>query len=233
MIDRYKKTGGFIQLLQLIETCGPKKQEQFLGLIKEDSEVWEQAIKQKMLTVDKVLNWDLAVLGEVLSRVHFLNLAVVLLDVPLEKRRTLISVFSQTEQRKIEELIQEQRPTQPEKLTYASKFLSETRNLIAQGYIKLEKADPNLVIPNNIEALLEEESSSQTTKREPTTTKANLKSVPKEGEKSLSTTGVAPVNDEENEGLRKKVAILTKEIQSLKAENDALKDKLEKIRKIA
>lgn len=58
MLDRYKKKGGFVQLLQLIETSPSKKQEQFLGLIAEESPAWEDTLRKKILTIDKVYSWD-------------------------------------------------------------------------------------------------------------------------------------------------------------------------------
>ena len=44
MIDRYKKKGGFIQLLNLLETSSKAKQDQFLGLISQESKIWESEL---------------------------------------------------------------------------------------------------------------------------------------------------------------------------------------------
>ena len=37
MIDRYKKKGGFLQLLNLLETTGGEKREKFLKMIAEEN----------------------------------------------------------------------------------------------------------------------------------------------------------------------------------------------------
>ncbi|MFN9067220.1 MAG: hypothetical protein ACK5V3_08325, partial [Bdellovibrionales bacterium] len=75
MLDRYKKKGGFIQLLQLIETSSKSKQDQFLGLIAQESPNWENEIRKKMITLDKVLEWNPVYLSEIFSRLHPLTLA--------------------------------------------------------------------------------------------------------------------------------------------------------------
>lgn len=248
MIDRYKKPGGFIQLLQLIETCGPKKQEQFLKLIAEDSEVWEKAIKQKMLTIEKVFAWDLSILAELLSRIPTLNLAIVLVDVPEEKRRHYLSVFSQTEQRKIDEMIHDQRPSAAEKATYSQKFLSEARTLIVQGFLKLDKFHPEMIVQDGIESQLEAQEEGPAAKTAAgTSTHAPAASTPTTSvhQRSSPTTSAKATNqptlsavkdyntDESIDDLRKKVNLLTRELQSIKNENAILRDKLDRIRKIA
>lgn len=242
MIDRYKKPGGFIQLLQLIETCGPKKQEQFLTLIAEDSAVWEKAIKQKMLTIEKVFAWDLSILAEVLSRVPTLNLAIVLVDVPEEKRKHYLSIFSQTEQRKIEDMIYDQRPSSAEKLTYTNKFLAEARTLLVQGILKVERFHPELLISDDIEVKLENQGEDGSPKKTAQhTTSVHQRALSSETVKMTQLSSVPNTgggskdqNDgESTEDLRKKVNLLTRELQSMKNENAILRDKLDRIRKIA
>ncbi|RYZ83809.1 MAG: hypothetical protein EOP04_19245 [Proteobacteria bacterium] len=74
MLDRYKKKGGFSQLLNLIETSGGRKQEQFLGLIAQENPAWERELKSKILTVDRIFSWPEDVMSEVLSRIQPLTL---------------------------------------------------------------------------------------------------------------------------------------------------------------
>lgn len=246
MIDRYKKPGGFVQLLQLIETCGPKKQEQFLKLIAEDSAIWEKAIKQKMLTIEKVFAWDISILAEILSRIPTLNLAIVLVDVPEEKRRHYLSVFSQTEQRKIEEMIHDQRPSAAEKATYTQKFLSEARTLIVQGFLKLDKFHPEMIVTDDIENQLEAQEQGSASKTTPVNSTPPSSSAPSSiahqrnpstPSKSTSPSPLATVKDygaeESVDDLRKKVILLTRELQNMKNENAILRDRLDRIRKIA
>lgn len=75
MLDRYKKKGGFTQLLQLIETSGKAKQEQFLAIVAQESPAWETEIRKKTLTLDKVMTWNPTYLSEIFSRIQILTLA--------------------------------------------------------------------------------------------------------------------------------------------------------------
>ena len=73
MLDRYKKKGGFIQLLQLIETSNKQKQEQFLGIVAQESVIWEAEIRRKSLTLEKMLKWNATYLAEIFSRIQTLK----------------------------------------------------------------------------------------------------------------------------------------------------------------
>ena len=53
--------------------------------------------------------------------------------------------------RKIMDQMSEIKPNPGEKVACQFRIVSEVRNMIQQGYIKLEKVDPNLAIDENIE----------------------------------------------------------------------------------
>ena len=74
-LDRYKKSGGFIQLLNLIETSDGPKQERFLKLISEENSNWEAEVRKKILTIDRMCQWPPQFLGEVLPNVPPAQLA--------------------------------------------------------------------------------------------------------------------------------------------------------------
>lgn len=78
MLDRYKKKGGFNQLLNLLETSSKTKQDQFLSLIQQENPNWEEALKKRILSIDKVMSWDKEALSEILTRVQPLTLTVAL-----------------------------------------------------------------------------------------------------------------------------------------------------------
>jgi flagellar motor switch protein FliG len=78
MLDRYKKKGGFFQLLQLLETSPTTKREQFLTLIAGESPVWEEALRKRILTITRVYSWEGQYLVEIFTRVHPTTLAYAL-----------------------------------------------------------------------------------------------------------------------------------------------------------
>lgn len=155
MLDRYKKKGGFVQLLMLIESSGRQKQDQFLALIAQESPTWENAIRQKCLSLEKILGWEESHLREVLTRVQPLTLATALGGMGKEKSEAILSCLSGAEQRKIQQIVDESRATPAEISTCVLKIVAETRAFATSGIIKLDKIDSALVIPENIEEQLQ------------------------------------------------------------------------------
>ena len=103
MLSRYRKSGGFKQLLMLIETCGKQKQENFLKLIEAEDAKWAQAVKTKMLSMEKILSWDAEVLAEIFSRVQDLTMATAMHGLTEDDWKKISSTFSHSQIRKLEE----------------------------------------------------------------------------------------------------------------------------------
>jgi hypothetical protein len=227
MLDRYKKKGGFFQLLQLLETSPTTKREQFLTLIAGESPVWEEALRKRILTITRVYSWEGQYLVEIFSRVQPQTLAYALHGNPAEQIESLLSCLPPISKRKITDLMAEANPSAAEKGTCISKMLSEVRGYIGQGIIRLEKVDPELHIPENIEEIL-----STTAFSIPTFEVAKKDGKPNiVGESDDSP--AASAGGQETEFLKRKVNQLASEVNALKHENSVLKDKLAQIKKIA
>lgn len=240
MLDRYKKKGGFIQLLNLLETSSKAKQEQFLTLISQENVNWEMELKKRVLTVDKIVEWPREPLSEIVSRIQPLTLAVALRKFEGPKREEILAILSQSEKRKILSLIDETNPNPAEIATCLSKIVMEVRSLIQQGIIKLEKFNPDMAVPENIEELINQKGTSGISLVEATSSSA---SNDEDAETTLDFSGAnnrsSAGNDkletlkDENDFLKKKVNQLTQEATTLRIENSVLKNKLEQIKKIA
>ncbi len=227
MLDRYKKKGGFVQLLQLIETSNKQKQDQFLGIVVQESPAWEAEIRKKTLTLDKILTWNPTYLAEIFSRIQVLTLASAFHGAPPERIEEIFKALSSTDQRKLQMTMQEINPNAAEKLTSQMKIISETRTMVAQHIIKLEKVDPDMAIPENIEEKLAEAGFNNVVTAPQTTVEKELKFEPKASEAKPDT------SREEIEFLKKKVNQLVNENNMLKHELSVLRNKLDQIRKIA
>ncbi|MBX9767722.1 MAG: hypothetical protein K2X47_10660, partial [Bdellovibrionales bacterium] len=95
MLDRYRKSGGFVQLVNLIETCGKEKQEKLLLTIRAEDPAWEEAIRSKLLSVQRVLGWNAVYIGEVVARMPAINLSTMLHGIPKDKWDSVLGTMTQ------------------------------------------------------------------------------------------------------------------------------------------
>ncbi|UOF02923.1 FliG C-terminal domain-containing protein [Bdellovibrio reynosensis] len=236
MLDRYKKKGGFNQLLQLLETSPSAKREQFLGLISSESPVWEDALRKRILTINRVYGWDGQYLVEIFSRVQPLTLANALHGTPVADVDKLLSCLPPISKRKITDLMAESNPTPAEKATCIGRMLSEVRGFISQRIITLEKVDPELAVPENIEEILAVTPFSAPISEDVPSSTSSEESKPLSFGVYDNPPTTAPSGagaQAEVDFLKRKVNQLTSEVNALKHENTVLKDKLAQIKKIA
>lgn len=224
MLDRYKKKGGFQSLLQLLETSPIAKREQFLVLIGGESQAWEEELRKRILTIERVYSWDGQYLVEIFTRVQPMTLAYALSGSPEERIDSLLECLPPISKRKITDLMAESQPTLAEKSTCIAKMLVDVRGLISQGVLRLDKVDPEMIIPENIEDALSHSS-----------TGVPLFEVQKK-DGSPNIVGEADNNEDTSEEvsfLKRKLNQVITELNSVKQENLALKEKLAQIKKIA
>lgn len=226
MIDRYRKKGGFAQLLNLIETTGREKQEKFMKMIADENPAWEAEIRKRLLSVDKILTWDPRYLAEIFPQVQPLQLAMIVGGLPPEKADLFMKVMTFKEKRQIEEILKEKKPSPGETSAGIMKLFSEIRRMEAEGSLRFEKFDPEMVIPENIEDALGKGINNFTPPTPAAASAAGVSTAP-------PPTGTPANVVEELSTLRRKLVQLTQENQKLAQDNASMKEKLEQIRKIA
>lgn len=151
MISRYQKSGGFIQLLKLIETSGKTKQENFIKIIEKEDARWAAAIRQKMLSIERILSWDDNVQAEIFSRVNELTLATALHGFNESQWGKLSKTFSSSQTRRILDLKNSRHANAAEISAAYVKILEDVRAMISDGSIKIDRIAPELVLGENIE----------------------------------------------------------------------------------
>lgn len=247
MLDRYRKKGGFIQLLNLIETTGKEKAEKFLKMIAEESPVWESEIRKKMISLDRLTGWNQTYLMEVLPHITPNVLGTAIHPFPSEKRAFFLNSLPFKERKQCEEYISTASPSPGEIYSCHVKIINEVRSMVAQGHLKFEKADPDLVIPDGIE-----ESLNSGTPTLSAATMANFESPQMDTQMSTpaasnshhasaspspmtmnSASAGSSIATEELTQLRRKVMSLTQENQLLKTQLQTMKEKLDAVRKAA
>lgn len=221
MVDRYKKSGGFLQLVQVIETCNQKKREQFMNIITEESPNWAEALNQKCITFDKIISWKPEVILDIIASVNTLSFSAALKSLNAEQLEIFLQKLSHQDRKKMELAMQESNPNPNEIFSSVLKVISETRGLMVQGTLKAERVDANLVIPEEFESMLEKNEQSRQA-----SSPLNF-----DGPAFGGSPGATPTVEVDK--LQKKLVLMSKELQVLKQENQVMKDKLDKIKKIA
>lgn len=228
MVDRYKKTGGFLQLVQVIETCNTKKYEQFMKIISEENPEWAEALIEKCLTFDKIISWKAEVILEVIASVNMLSFTAALKCLTPEKLEIFLQKLSNQDQKKFELALQEAKPNPNEISSSVIKVISETRLLFVQGSLKADKIDQQLVIPDGYESML---GKNEQSRQSGTVLSFEVPSTP--AVNNLGGVGGGSSLNAEFDKIQKRIVSLSREVQALKSENQIMKDKLEKIKKIA
>lgn len=161
MLDRYRRRGGFVQLLNLIESSPPQKRENFLGLISQESKIWETEIRKRILSFDRLIGWNPQYLSEIFTRIQPMNLAVAFHGADPAKTKHAFAGLSPTLLKKLELVNSERQPSPAEIFTCQVKILEEARQLIQKGILKLDKVDPELFIHDKIEEIIAEKETQQ------------------------------------------------------------------------
>lgn len=240
MLSRYQKSGGFVQLLQLIETCGKQKQENFLSMIEGEDVRWSQAIKEKMLTIEKILKWSDDVLAEVVARLQPLTFATFLHGVKPEDRERMLKTFTHAQKRIVDDLYNSKVPSPSEINSAYLKVLQEVRHMMVHAQLRVEKFAPEMVIAEDIEDKLGksvgvhfQSSSGASSAGTTTASMAGMASHPVHSHHDHHSSKSSGASSEEVTHLRNQVHMLSSENEHLKTELKVAKEKLAQIKKIA
>ncbi len=227
MLSRYKKAGGFHQLLALLESFGPKKQAKFLAIIHSESPAWAQAVGERLLTIERILTWPDEVLIEIFRSLPPKNVALAMMGFDENRRNRLTHFFSAAENRRLTSDLNEMAQSREEDLAANFfKVIQMVRQMINDKMIHPERFDPDLVIPNNIEDKLDQIDAGFTVAM-------GDREIHNDEQSLISVHAATNVNSLDTEKLKRKVSALLKENNRLREEVGVLRDKLERIRKIA
>ncbi|MEM7645745.1 MAG: hypothetical protein AAF203_02445 [Pseudomonadota bacterium] len=145
VLARYRKPGGFRQLLQLIETSQPAKQAKLIEVIQREDPHWARLIEKKKITCEMVLKWDadhLALIIENMVENHAACLFHIMEDNSIMAFETLIRP---EKYRRLRSLFENMEEPKPQTQMAAKNHLLETvRFLDEEKKIILRFIDPKL-----------------------------------------------------------------------------------------
>ena len=233
MLTRYQKSGGFIQLVQLIETCGKQKQDNFLQMIESEDPRWAHAIREKMLTMEKIFSWENSIVSEIAGRLQELTLATAMHGLKQEERDRLLATYTHSQRRNIEDLFKSKAPLPTEISSAYIKILQEVRNMISHGYLRVEKFAPDLIIPESFEDKLGKSIFQPSIVNSAPSLEGFGPSTPITPPPAAHPPANGTASDAEVASLRARVQALLNENNQLKTELRTFKDKIAQIKKIA
>ena len=229
-LERYKKEGGFYQLLLLIENSDAEKQQKFLEMIRRESRPWAEAIEHKKFTIEKICTLPPALIAYALELLPPRIIAFALWNQPSEMRQKILFHLNSVIQKKVENTWeQEPEPRLGDILNCQIKIFQSIRQVLNDKRQFWKQIPEALRIPDRIEETLNRET---------------LKEV------FLNANPLAPQPDIKNETesqitkssqnvetsklliLNKQIEALMQENQNLKKEIIELKERLQQIKKL-
>ncbi len=154
-LQRYKKSGGFIQLLSLIETFGPAKKEKFLEMIEGESAPWAAALRDKMITLDRVFSWPDQVVVEIFKALPIKSQSYALEGLTPEQKPKILQFYSTSDLRRVSDVLTENQPKPEEIQSSLFKVVESARKMIQDRELLPEKFDAGLTISEDFESKLQ------------------------------------------------------------------------------
>ena len=151
MVSRYKKDGGFVQLVQLIESCEEVKRKSFLRMIESENLTWARAIKMKMLTMEKIFSWKPEDISQAVGVYPEDIILALMVEYKEPMTKYILPKYSQSQQERILESVEGRQPQAKEVERAKGQFISEVRKSILKGRVPIEKIDSQLHIQSGIE----------------------------------------------------------------------------------
>lgn len=151
MLSRFRKPGGFLQLVNLIESCEPEKRKNLLKLVSSEDPGWAHLVSKKTLSFERIISWPEPFLAELIA--HLPDSIVVvgyhmISEDPL--RNKWAQCISNERRITIKNMITESTNSPSEYFAATVKIIKTVRELEIKGDLRLSQFDPALVIDTRL-----------------------------------------------------------------------------------
>lgn len=145
LLQRYRRKGGFEQLLKLIESSNPAKKASLLKLVEEEDAGWAEMIKMKSLDMDKIFSWDALFIKDIVYNINPRILGISLIGQDKSVHEKVASVMTEIKWVEVADYLGDDY-SDGERHAAQIQVIQTTRSLVEQGYIRFEDIDPKLVL---------------------------------------------------------------------------------------
>ncbi len=145
ILARYRKPGGFKQLLQLIETSQPVKQAKLLEVVAKEDPKWADLIKAKRINPEMVLSWKPEELAVIFEHMNPRHCACVFKNMGPDSIKSYATLFTGEKYRDLKSIVDEiDSPKESEVIAAHNNMLETVRYLDEEKKIDLRFIDPKL-----------------------------------------------------------------------------------------
>ena len=148
ILARYKKRGGFRQLLELIESSNQEKQDKLLKVIEAEDAHMAGEVRDKILTWEKFCNWKADTICLCIDEMTMQYKVILCKLLPDSKWEEVKPILKIQDLRDIEEQMElnDQAPLPGEAQAAYAALFSRIRELDEERKIVLSMIDPSLKI---------------------------------------------------------------------------------------
>jgi flagellar motor switch protein FliG len=152
MLNRFRKKGGFLQLVQLIETTEVSKQKNLLHLVGQEDPGWAHLVRTKTLSTQRIFSWSTDVLYKILPELHIQQLAVLYVTGNDERRAKILASIPSLLVRQVQDFSITSEVAEAQRFSAEIKLIQLVRNMHSEGALDFNRFDPSLVIEASLVA---------------------------------------------------------------------------------
>lgn len=152
MLNRFRKQGGFNQLLLLLESCDPIKQKNLLTLVAQEDPGWAYLFKIKTITFEKLIGFNDQLWLDLIPHLNHKVIGDFLSHLQQTEKTRLLLLLDYSSQRVVTEMLADKKSTAAEHSTAFIKIIQTIRDLEDKKIINFAYHDPSLVIDQKIAA---------------------------------------------------------------------------------
>lgn len=152
MLNRFRKKGGFHQLLLLLESCDPTKQKNLLSLVAQEDPGWAYLFKVKTITFEKLIGFDDQLWLDLIPHLNHKVIGDFISHLEAKQKSRILILLDYSSQRIVSQMLLEKTPTISQQGTAFIKIVQTVRDLEDKKIINFVHYDPSLVIDQKIAA---------------------------------------------------------------------------------
>ncbi len=155
MLTRFRKQGGFNQLLTLIEVCDPIKQKNLLHLVGTEDPGWAYLLRSKVLTKNRILGWPQNILMEITPQLSDPVILALHSSLNDNHKLALMNSLPQSILLRVTQNLNADfaiEYSEAEQNAATIKLIQVTRDLENEGKIKFSNFDPSLCLDSTLAA---------------------------------------------------------------------------------